>query len=224
MDERDLPFVVGQHRHHFPAGFFARLGPAFLTEYYRAFLTSPATWTRVADADGEPAGYLVGVTDPAAHRDHVVRTHGRALVLKALVAMLLRPWLALLFARTRTGLYARKLLRYRRAADGAPTPASGGCGSTAVLTHVAVTPSVQCCGIGARLIEGFEAAMAEAGCTRLSLVTASGEDGAGPYYRRRGWRATGERRTPDGLSLTTYELDIAARGAHERAERGEEPA
>jgi GNAT superfamily N-acetyltransferase len=220
MTEADLPFVVDQHLYHFPDGFFARLGPRFLSEYYRAFLTGSAVRATIAEVDDEPAGYLVGVTDPPVHRDHVVRRHGRALVLKAVVAMLRRPALALLFLRTRTGLYARKLLRRHPPSARAASTAGGAAdttagpeprgGATAVLTHVAVVPGAQSCGIGSELIRRFDEEVATAGCEWLTLVTASGEDGAGPYYRRHGWQPSGDRRTPDGLHLTTYERPVQA--------------
>ncbi len=227
MTAADLPFVVGQHRYHFPDGFFARLGTRFLTEYYRAFLTGTAARTTVAEVDGTPAGYLVGVTHPAAHREHVVQRHGRALVLKAVAAMLRHPSLAYCFVRTRSGLYARKLLRRRGAASGtAPAegtaPATGA--TTAVLTHVAVEPRAQSHGLGSALIDRFEEEVAAAGCDRVSLVTASGEDGAGPYYRRRGWQALAERTTPDGLRLTTFERPVQARTEPDRRRGSEDTA
>jgi GNAT superfamily N-acetyltransferase len=222
MTRADILFVVGQHLHHFPDGFFARLGPRFLGEYYRAFLTSAAARTTLAEVDGEPAGYLVGVTDPTAHREHVVRRHGRSLVLRALTAMLRHPMLAVLFLRTRTGLYSRKLLHRRSNGTTGQTVAAD-TRPTAVLTHVAIIPEAQSQGIGSELIRRFDAEVAAVGCERLTLVTASGDDGAGPYYRRRGWTAHGERSTPDGLRLTTYERPVAASRPDHRA-RGEEPA
>jgi GNAT superfamily N-acetyltransferase len=210
MGAEDLPFVVDEHRHHFPDGFFARLGPKFLREYYRAFLTEPGARATIAEVEGEPAGYLVGVTDPAAHRDHVLRRYGRTLVRRALASMLAHPSLAWRFVRTRLGLYARKLLRRRRPAPAGPS--GGSSHATAVLTAVAVAPEAQSQGIGSALIDRFEAQVAEAGCDRLALVTAAGDDGAGPYYEHRGWEARGERQTPDGLVLTAYERDVAASG------------
>jgi GNAT superfamily N-acetyltransferase len=209
MGVADLPFVVDQHLHHFPDGFFARLGPTFLGEYYRAFLTGSSVSASVAEVDGQPAGYLVGVTDPATHREHVVRRHGRSLVLKALVAMLRHPSLGLLFLRTRMGLYARKLLRRARKPDASTgTQATAELGPTAVLTHVAITPSAQSYGIGSELIRRFDDEVAGTGCEQLTLVTASGADGAGQYYEHRGWTPCGERRTPDGLWLTTYQRPV----------------
>jgi ribosomal protein S18 acetylase RimI-like enzyme len=209
MSPADLGFVVREHRRHFPDGFFARLGRGFLREYYRAFLTSAKSRTVVAELDGTPVGYLVGVTDPAAHRSHVVQHHGRTLVVRAVAAMLVRPSLAYRFLRTRVGLYTCKLLRRPRAHSGGPVQANDA-SVTAVLTHVAVAPEAQSIGIGSELIDHFDQEVAAAGCDRLALVTASGEHGAGPYYRRRGWMPRGERRTPDGMRLTTYERPVEA--------------
>ncbi len=206
MATDDLPFVVDQHLHHFPDGFFARLGPNFLAEYYRAFLTGSSVSATVAEIDGEPVGYLVGVADPTAHREHVVQEHGRSLVMRALAAMLVRPALALLFLRTRTGLYARKLLRRGMKPVEAADPARHV--PTAVLTHVAITPDEQSNGIGSELIRRFDDEVADEGCEQLTLVTASGADGAGPYYEARGWTPCGERCTPDGLWLTTYQRPV----------------
>jgi ribosomal protein S18 acetylase RimI-like enzyme len=225
MAPQDLSFVVREHRRHFPDGFFARLGPRFLREYYRAFLTASAARTTIAEVGGERAGYLVGVTDPTAHREHLVRRHGRTLVRRAVASMLTHPSLAWCFVRTRLGLYVRKLLRYARRLlrrrGTAPATASGGSDpAPAVLAHVAVVPEAQSQGIGSALIRRFHAQVAAAGRDRLTLVTLSGEDGAGPYYEHRGWEPLGERQTPDGLVLTTYERPVEATGGEQAEPSG----
>jgi len=212
MSERDLPFVVREHRTHFPEGFFARLGDSFLHEYYRSFLTSPASRARMAEVGGTAAGYLVGITDPTAHRAHVLHVHGRRLVVHAVAAMLRHPNLGLVFARTRLRRYARRLLRLgrRAAVTGGPVSSTE---AVAVLAHVVVTESAQSRGIGSTLIGWFDEQAARAGRDRLMLVTSSGPGGAGPYYERSGWTACGQHRTPDGVYLTTYRRDV---GAHRR--------
>ena len=223
MSAHDLPFAVDQHLLHFPDGFFARLGRGFLTEYYRAFLTGPDARTSIAEVHGRPTGYLVGVTDPAAHRRHVIQQHGRALAVKAVLAMLRRPWLAVRFLRTRSRLYTRKLLP-RRTAQCEPTGSPGGPSRTAVLTHVAVVPEAQSGGIGSELIQRFDDQVHAAGGEQLTLVTAAGADGAGPYYERRGWHVAGERCTPDGLRLTTYTRPVKVRDGRPTARRSDETA
>ncbi|NGO15651.1 GNAT family N-acetyltransferase [Streptomyces sp. HC44] len=211
MGPEDLPFVVAEHRAHFPDGFFARLGPRYLTAYTRTYLTSPHARAYIAEADGVPVGFLVGVTDPAAHRQHLVRTHGRGLALRAGASLCARPALALHFMRTRLGRYARKLLPGRPRPASAPTPAESipRAGVTAVLAHVVVIGRVRSYGLGSALVHRFTQDAATAGCAGISLVTAAGPDGAGRYYERLGWRYAGETRTPDGRALLTYEYGLS---------------
>jgi predicted N-acetyltransferase YhbS len=201
MRPADLDFVVCQHQAHFPEGFFARLGRDFLTEYYRPYLSSRFARAVIADAGGRPVGYLVGVTHAAEHRDYVLRTHGRALLRRAVRALLGRPGLALTFLRTRARKYLAKALRQVRRD---PAPAPGAARRIAVLDRVAVAETAQSQGIGSALIESFVADAARAGCARVHLVTADGDGGAAGYYESHGWHCCGEHRTPDGQKLLTY--------------------
>ncbi|MEU0042768.1 GNAT family N-acetyltransferase [Streptomyces werraensis] len=205
MDPEQLPFVVTEHRRLFPDGFFARLGPAFLTAYTRTYVTSPHARAYIAEAGQQPVGFLVGVIDPAEHRRHVLQNHRRRLLLRAVGGLALRPLLALHFLRTRLGRYGRKLLpRRRTAAPQAPGPS----GVTAVLAHVAVIERARSRGIGGALINRFVEDAAASGCARVSLVTVAGPGGAGPYYEARGWVPTGQTRTPDGLRLAAYDFPL----------------
>ena len=208
MGPEDLPFVVTEHRAHFPEGFFARLGTRFLTAYTRTYLTGPHARAYIAEAEGVPVGFLVGVTDPAAHRQHIVQNHGKGLALRACAALCIRPGLALHFTRTRLARYARKLLPGRRGAAEAAIEAPPRPGITAVLAHVAVVGRVRSYGLGSALVRRFTQDAAAAGCARLSLVTAAGPEGAGRYYERLGWGYAGETRTPEGRTLLTYEYEF----------------
>ncbi|WP_309505022.1 GNAT family N-acetyltransferase [Streptomyces sp. KM273126] len=208
MEPEDLHFVVTEHRTHFPDGFFARLGGRFLAAYTGTYLTSPAARAYIVEADGLPVGFLVGVTDPAAHRHHVIRAHGRGLALRACAALFVRPGLALHFTRTRLARYARKLLPGRRRQAEETTAAAPREGITAVLAHVVVLRRVRSLGLGSTLVDRFTRDAAAAGCARVSLVTAAGESGAGPYYERLGWRHTGETLTPEGRPYATYEYPL----------------
>ncbi|MFG2557262.1 GNAT family N-acetyltransferase [Streptomyces sp. NPDC048581] len=204
MDTSHLPFVVSEHRRLFPDGFFARLGPAFLTAHTRTYLTSPHATGFVAEVDGGPVGYVVGIVDPALHRRHLLRAHGAGLALRASAALAVRPALTAHFLRTRLPRYSRKFMSGRRAeALATPQPHSPH-GREAVLAHVAVREEYRSFAIGGRLIERFADFAVLAGCTRMSLVTASGPAGAGPYYEQRGWQQRGETHTPDGKHLLVY--------------------
>ena len=204
MELDDLPFVVAEHLKHFPDSFFARLGPTFLTAYNGTYLTGPDARAYIAETDGQPVGFLIGGTDPAAHRRHVLRDYGRGLLFRALGSLCLRPRLALHFLRTRLVRYGRKLIPNRAARQ---APAAGHSGVTAVLDYVVVAEHARRRGIGARLIARFVKDATDAGCARVTLVTAA-EGGAGPYYDRLGWRRQGEIRTPEGRRLLTYDLPL----------------
>jgi ribosomal protein S18 acetylase RimI-like enzyme len=208
MEPEDLRFVIAEHGVHFPDGFFARLGPRFLTAYTGTYLTSPHARAYIAEVDGEPAGYLVGVLDPAAHRGHVFSVHGRRLALRAGAALCVRPRLALHFIRTRLGRYVRKVLpglQGRGGMTAAITRRDEAEGVTAVLSHVAVANGVRSLGLGSGLVRHFVQDAAASGCARVSLVTAAEADGAGCYYERLGWEYVGETCTPEGRSFAIYD-------------------
>ncbi|MEU0680143.1 MULTISPECIES: GNAT family N-acetyltransferase [Streptomyces] len=204
MDSDDLAFVVAEHLRHFPDGFFARLGSRFLVAYSRTYLTGPDTRAYIAEMGGEPVGFLIGGTDPAAHRRHVLRNHGRELLIRALGSLCLRPRLTLHFLRTRLVRYCRRLISNRAPRQ---APAAGHAGVTAVLDYVVVAEHARSRGIGARLIARFVKDATDAGCARVTLVTAA-EGGAGAYYDRLGWRRQGGIRTPEGRRLLTYDLSL----------------
>ncbi|MDX3695654.1 GNAT family N-acetyltransferase [Streptomyces europaeiscabiei] len=211
MDQDDLGFVVTEHLSHFPDGFFARPGPRFLRAHTATYRSGAHARAYIAEVDRIPFGLLVGVTDPAAHREHVVRGHGWKLTLLACAGLAVRPRLALHFIRTRLGRYAGKLLPQRSgrnsSTEQAPSP-GGSDGTTAVLTHVAVIGRVRSLGLGTALVQRFADDATAAGCARVSLVTAAGPGGAGGYYERLGRRRTGETLTPEGRSFLTYEYPL----------------
>lgn len=202
MLRADLPYVVREHRVHFPDGFFAKLGPAFLTAYYDGYAFSDGARAYVAEAQGRAIGYLVGVTDVVAHRRHMLRRHRRSMLLRGLAALAFRPRLAGNFLRTRVGRYGRALLR--RGEPPSPDeqePAA----RMAVLTHVAVTQAERSQGAGSALVERFLTDAASAGCELVTLVTASGPGGAREYYSSRGWQERGNHEDGDNRWLTTFE-------------------
>ncbi|MFD8472318.1 GNAT family N-acetyltransferase [Streptomyces globisporus] len=205
MDPDDLSFVVAEHLSHFPDSFFARLGPKFLTAYNGTYLNGPDARAYIAEMGGRPAGFLIGATDPEAHRRHVLRHYGRGLLFRALGSLLLRPRLALYFLRTRLLRYGRKLIRNRVARQ---APAIGHSGVIAVLDYIVVAEHARRRGIGAWLIAQFAEDATDAGRTRVTLVTAV-EGGAGPYYDRLGWGCQGEIRTHEGRHLLAYDLPLS---------------
>jgi GNAT superfamily N-acetyltransferase len=204
MDTSHLPYVVSEHRRLFPDGFFTRLGPGFLAAHTRTYLTSPHATGFVAEVDGGPVGYVVGIVDPVLHRRHLLRAHGAGLAVRAAGALTVRPALTAHFLRTRLPRYARKLVPRRRTTEYAVPKSLSPLGREAVLAHVAVREEYRSFAIGRRLVERFTDFAVLAGCTRVSLVTAAGPGGAGPYYEQRGWQLRGESHTPEGKHLLVY--------------------
>ena len=195
----DLPFVVDQHLHHFPDGFFARLGRAYLTEYYLSYCTDHSSCAVVATVGAEPIGYLVGDPDPVGHRQHVISAHGRTLTKLGLLALVRNPPLAANFVRTRGLRYVKRLL----VRSGRAPAVSASTRRAAVLHYMAVVPDQQRRGTGRALIAAFEDKARQAGCQELVLVTHTGGS-AMDFYRRSDWAAVDEHRTPDGAPLTTF--------------------
>ncbi|MET9982549.1 GNAT family N-acetyltransferase [Streptomyces rochei] len=204
MGHEDLAFVVAEHLRHFPDGFFARLGPKFLTAYDRTYLTGPDARAYIAEVNGQLVGFIIGGIDPAAHRRHVLHEHGRGLLLRALGSLCLQPRLALHFLRTRLVRYGRKLIPNRGAQQ---TSVLGHIGVTAVLDYVVVVEHARGRGIGERLIARFVKDATDAGCVRVTLVTAA-EGGAGPYYEQHGWLHQGEIRRSEGRLLLAYDFPL----------------
>ncbi|WP_165985931.1 N-acetyltransferase [Streptomyces sp. YIM 98790] len=211
MAQEDVPYVVTEYLAHFAEGFFARLGPRFLAAHTAAHLDSPHARCLIAEHGGERAGFLIGLTDPAGHRQHLVQRHGRGLALRGTAALLVRPALAAYFARTRAVRYTREyLVRRLRPAEEARSGRPGPDERVAVLAYLVVSDVVRFRGLGTALVDGFLREASAAGCDRVDLVTVAGAGGAGGFYERLGWRFTGHVRTTDGRTLSTYSHALTA--------------
>lgn len=203
MGLQDLPFVVHSHSQHFAHGFFARLGPRFLTKYYRTFLDGPLAVAVVCEIDEAPIGYLVGILDTRRHRRLLLAHHGTTLAVAAALGMIARPWLAVTFLWTRCRRYVAAISRARHASGAADAPVH-----VAVLSHLVVLSEARCQGIGAALVDEFLRQAVEADCSRACLVTLAGDTGAGTFYQRRGWTHTHQGRSPEGRELAYYSCDL----------------
>lgn len=187
----DLRWIASLHARQLPHGFFAELGRRYLRSYHRTFLASPHAASYVAVVAGQPAGFLVGTIDAAAHHRYVIREHGPRLAAAGALALLVSPRLAATFLRTRTGRYARSILRATRRRRPASTPQAEDCATVGVLTHIAVEPATAGAGVGTTLVNTFVERAREAGVARLELVTLAGESGAARFYEKVGWREAG---------------------------------
>ena len=203
----DLDFCTVLHAETLPHGFFAELGHPFLRAYLETFVSSPQGVALLLTANDAPVGMVVGVLNVRAHVRWVFRHRGARLALLGVMALAIRPRLALRFARTRLARYRRAWSR-RNAATVAEQPA----GQPAVLSHVAVVPGAQRAGFGAQLVGAFVEAAREAGSSRVVLTTLAGETGAAGFYRRQGWIELGPHLDFDGQAALGFSLPLLPEG------------
>ena len=204
MTAAHLSLVVSQHLAQFPHGFFARLGPRFLLEYYSAFCTSAAAFAVVAAREGDVAGYLVGRLSADGHRRHLLDVHGRRLAALGVWGLVRHPRVMMTFLRTRSGRYLRKLGGWLIRREDV---ASVGLGRTAILDYVVVREEFRGLGLGGQLIRSFEAECRRRGVETITLVT----DVGGPavaYYEATGWVPQAEHTSVDGRHLVTFTRQV----------------
>lgn len=199
----DLAFVTDQHGRNFPYNAMSRLGRLFLRRYYWSFFDSPHTVATVAERDGLPCGYLVGILDTGSHRRLLIRRHGVALAGTALIGLALDPPGA-----SRLFLRRMSLLVAKAARRGGSVGETAERGPVAVLSHTAVVGGVRGQGIGQALVQAFVTEARGSGATRISLATQDGPEGAGPFYERQGWQLERRRRTYDGRLISLYDLRL----------------
>ena len=189
MQRGDLPYVARLHATALPHGFFTTLGQPFLRAYDRTFADSPYAVAFVAEVDGHPIGFLLGLLRPLAHSRFVRRRHGGRLALMGALSLVVRPRVAGRFLRTRVGRYARA---WRRS-GALPAVREQ---EPAILSHVAVEPGARGSGTGRRLVETFVEAARRADAVEARLLTRA-DDGATPFYRHLGWQVVERRQAAD---------------------------
>lgn len=199
----DLDFCAALHAETLPHGFFAQLGHRFLKAYIGTFVASPDAVALLATGGDTRVGMVVGMIRPAAHTRWVMRHHGPRLALRGLLGLAFRPRLAILFARTRVPRYRRAWNRRRPTPDG-----EAAVQHSALLAHVAVLPGAQGSGVGSTLVDAFVNAARDAGCREVILTTLDGPEGAGGFYRRRGWAERGTSLDFDGNSVLAFALPL----------------
>lgn len=211
--ESDLQVTSELHVRALSSGLFPALGSRFLAHYHRTFVGSPHAVALVARDQGRTIGFVLGTADGSAHQRWVIRQHGWRLALSGLLAMLVRPRVAVTFLRTRVGRYARGLARALRPSRPASVAASG-TGSTsapairtAVLTHIATDRSHRGRGVGRELAESFVAQVEAEGADEARLITEAGGRAAA-FYRRLGWHRVTRRRAQDGSDVEELRLTL----------------
>lgn len=205
MQRADIAFAVQLHTEALHPGFFVRLGPRFLTAYYRTYLASPSAIALVAEQRGERVGFLVGIVDRDSHYRHVIRNERLGLGFALLASLAARPALVSRFIRTRLVRYARGIRRHQRSIS----ISQPRLGCPGVLSHVAVCEAFRRTGVGQALVSHFVDGARSSGTTRLSLIALADDPSTSTFYEQQGWEFEGVRRDADGFKWTTYSLGLA---------------
>ena len=206
VEERDLAFLVDMHLRQFPNGFYAQLGPAFKTRYFRQYFRSPGAIGLVAEQrDGSGlVGYLIGTVDDGAHDRFMHRSASLALTAAGSSALAARPSLWSSFIRQRARWYARRfvsgMVRSRRPSA---EPHQG------ELLYICTGQGNRRRGIGAALLRSYVEEAQRAHAEGLHLVSERDNTAAHEFYAHRGWRVISESVTRDGRPLVKMTLSLS---------------
>ncbi|MEV4714186.1 GNAT family N-acetyltransferase [Micromonospora sp. NPDC049374] len=160
----------------------------------------------------ELVGFVLGTSDHAGYTIELAqdRRAMASLTLAGLVALVLRPRVALRVLRTRVRPWACRLAR-RRAAVVTPQRAGPAAAAhVAVMTALAVRPDWRKTGIGVLLVDRFVELVRDAGARWAEAQTSTGPMGATGFYERLGWEAGTQRPAPDGDHVRTYRRGLGA--------------
>jgi ribosomal protein S18 acetylase RimI-like enzyme len=214
----DLGPVTDIHAQVLDMEFLTRYGPAFLRDYYRAWLESPEGISLVAeDGQGQVVGALLGAVDPAVHIRGMVRGHGAKLAWRIVAHAATHPALAKDLVATRGVRYTKGLARLAKArlsSDRGSAPAEGSAAdgpTIAELTHVLVRPDQQGSGAGRALVTAAVEAAAAAGRDEMVLVTPP-DQAARTFYDRLGWQLDGELTSSSGEPFVRYRMPLQPSG------------
>ena len=200
MTHADVADIVAMHVAHFPHNVAVRFGRRFVAVYVRLFIDSPAAIGRIATDGDVVVGYLLGVTSTGDHRAFSKRR-----VARLSIAALPRALPNLMFLLR---VVARRVHVKRSGGEPAPTLEP----PVAVLSHLAVLERARRTGIGADLVRSFEEAAVSRGARTAVLATVDGEDGAGDFYTRQGWRPSVRGTTVDQRDLRTFRKTFSGPG------------
>lgn len=189
----DVDQLVDLHRRAFPKFFLSQLGPAFLTQFYRGFLTDPTSITAVArDDSGRVVGGVVGTTSPAGFFGRLLRRRMAGFVLASAQAAIADP------RRT------PRLLRGVAYRGQAGIAVDG-----ALLSSICVDPALQGHGVGRTLITAWSHTARSRGADLAFLTTdAHDNDATNAFYLQSGWRCADTFTTAEGRMMNRYEKEL----------------
>jgi GNAT superfamily N-acetyltransferase len=193
LEARHIAAILQIHVQAFPSFFLTSLGPVFLKEFYHAFLHDEGALAFVAeDMQGKVCGIVVGTLLPKGFFKRLLARRWWAFALASVPALVHTPAIAPRLARA---------LWYRgETQTNLPR---------ALLSSIAVDPSLQGGGLGRRLIGRWLNEARRRGSAGCYLLTdAIGNEAVNAFYRHTGWRLETTNTTPEGRRMNRYVFDF----------------
>jgi len=194
LEDKHICDVVDVHMRAFPGFFTTFLGPGFVKEIHKYYLSDPTEIGFVAEDNqtGEVLGFIVGPMSPNSCFKKLVKKRWLAFGLASITAVLKRP---VIIKRLLRGFFYR----------GDPPQGS----KRAYLSGVAVCPKAQKKGLGRALVETWVQEVAQRDGTGCYLTTdTENNEAINSFYLKLGWKVESTYTTPEGRVMNRYILDL----------------
>lgn len=192
----DLCAIVRIHRQAFAGFFLTKLGPGFLTKYYRLIMEQSDGILLLAEDDKDIAGFVAGFASPSCFYNEM-KNRKFSFGLAAIPSLLRAP-----------RIWPRLLLDFREVRNGAGSAFARESGQ-GELSSIGVAPEWTGQGIGRGLLAAFIARSRELGLKSFTLTTdAENNDAVNEFYRKARFRLERTFAQKDGRRMNEYKLDI----------------
>lgn len=197
LRSEDVGRCAELHVEAFPGFYLSRLGPRFLREFYKGFVSDPDGIAVVAATQsGEVVGAVVGTREPHGFFSRLLKRRLFAFAFASVLVVLRRP------------SAAPRLLKAVGYRGNVPLQVSG-----ALLSSICVDPRSQAQGVGSQLIDRFESAVQqhinaddEQDMAAYLLTDRDENEAANAFYAGRGWLLAGSYVTQEGRGMNCYVL------------------
>jgi ribosomal protein S18 acetylase RimI-like enzyme len=191
---RVIESIIPLHQAAFPAYFLTSLGGAFLRLLYRGFIAHPQGICLIAEEQGRVVGFAAGTMNPHGFFSALLRQQVLRFAIAAVPGLVRNP----LFA-SRKCLGA---LFYR-----GETPS--GIPDAALLSSLAVSPSIQSNGIGQTLVHAFAKEVRERGGKAVYLTTdESDNEKANRFYAKCGFELLDTFKRPGNRFMNRWVMRL----------------
>ena len=193
MESGHIPEVVKVHLKSFEGFFLSFLGPAFLRELYASLIKDPYRICLVAQKDTAVLGFAAGTIRASGVYSRLFRQRIFRFGLAAVPAIIKQPSIFPRLIRGITDPHGQADSALNRGA----------------LMSIAVLPREQRGGIGHELVRRFLEEASLAGSNQVDLTTNRYDnENTNRFYQKLGFRIESSFRTPEGLEMNRYVIDL----------------